>query len=373
MFTCLGEKIMQKEFLILTINPGSTSTKVAVFLNEQRLYERTIKHESKELEAFDSIIHQLDYRTNSILTFLEEKEIDLEKLHAISARGGLVRPIPSGTYEIDEVLLEDLTNQKLLQHASNLGAPIANSLAKKYNIPMFIVDPVVVDEMEPIAKITGFPLIKRRSIFHALNQKAVARKYAKEIHSSYEDLRLLVCHMGGGITVGAHIHGKVVDVTNGLDGEGPFTPERAGAIPASPLVQLCFSGKLTEEEILKTMVGKGGLVSLVHTNNAIVVEERIHGGDELANDVLNAMAYQIAKEIGSYATVLKGQIDAIILTGGLAHSKMFIQKLTERIQWMSKVVVIPGEDEMLALCQGALRVLTNEEKAKNYQQMVQND
>lgn len=361
---------MPKKYLILTINPGSTSTKVAIFQNEQRMYDKTIKHESKELEAFDSIIHQLDYRTKSILAFLDEVGIKLNDFHAISARGGLVRPIPSGTYEIDEYLLEDLTNQNRMQHASNLGAPIAHALASTAHIPMFIVDPVVVDEMEEVAKFTGNSQITRRSIFHALNQKAVARRYAKEIHSNYEDLRLIICHMGGGITVGAHVHGKVIDVTNGLDGEGPFTPERAGALPTSPLVELCFSGKLSEQEVLKSLVGNGGLVSYLQTNDALEIEKRIYAGDSYARKVYEAMAYQIAKEIGSYATVLKGQIDAIILTGGLAHSKLLITMLEERIQWISKLVVIPGEDEMLALCQGALRVLTGEEEAKSYLQMI---
>jgi len=361
---------MLDKFLILTINPGSTSTKVAIFENEQLLIQKNIKHETKELEAFQSVYEQLDFRTNCILQILEEEKIDGTKLHAISARGGLVRPIPSGTYEIDEWMLDDLKNQKLGQHASNLGAPIAKSLSEKFHIPCYIVDPVVVDEMDSIARISGFKYVQRKSLFHALNQKAVAKRYAKEVNRPYESLRLVVCHMGGGITVGAHAEGRVIDVNNGLDGEGPFTPERTGTIPAGDLVHLCFSGELTKDQIMKAIVGQGGLVGLLGTNNALEIEERIHNGDTNAQLVYEAMAYQVAKEIASFSAVLKGELDAVIITGGLAHSNLLIQWIKERIHWIGEIVVIPGEDEMLALCQGALRVLIGQEEAKNYEQSI---
>ena len=263
-------------------------------------------------------------------------------------------------------MIQDLKTGYSGQHASNLGGIIANEIASSLNIPAFIVDPVVVDELAPIARISGFSAINRKSIFHALNQKAVARRYAKQVGKKYDSLRLIVTHMGGGITVGVHEFGKVIDVNNGLHGDGPFSPERAGTVPAGDLVELCFSGEYFRHEVMKKLVGQGGLVGYLGTNDAVRVEKRIEDGDEKAKLVYEAMAYQVAKEIGSAAAVLHGQVDAIILTGGLAYGKGFVKDITSRIDWISDIVVYAGEDELQALAEGALRVLTGEEIAKIY-------
>ena len=270
------------------------------------------------------------------------------------------------TYTVNEMMIADLKKGYSGQHASNLGGILANEIASELNIPAFIVDPVVVDELSPIARISGFSLISRKSIFHALNQKAVARRYAKQVQKKYDDLRLIVTHMGGGITIGAHAHGKVIDVNNGLHGEGPFSPERAGTVPTGDLVELCFSGQYFRSEIMKKIVGEGGFVGYLGTNDAVIVEKRIAAGDEKAKLVYEAMAYQIAKEIGSAATVLEGKVDAIILTGGLAYGSEFIELISSKIEWIADIIVFPGEDELQALAEGAIRVLSGEEEAKSY-------
>ncbi|MEH7106249.1 butyrate kinase, partial [Bacillus sp. JJ1764] len=275
-------------------------------------------------------------------------------------------PIEGGTYAVNGIMLEDLRSGYSGQHASNLGGIIAHEIAKGLNIPAFIVDPVVVDELEPIARISGFSLIERKSIFHALNQKAVARRVAKELGQKYESLNLIVTHMGGGITVGVHKQGRVIDVNNGLHGDGPFSPERAGTVPAGDLVTLCFSGEYYREEIMKMLVGKGGLVGYLGTNDAVKVEQHIASGDKKAKLVYEAMAYQVAKEIGAASTVLSGKVDAIILTGGLAYGKEFVQMIGDRINWIADVMIHPGENELQALAEGALRVLRGEESVKDY-------
>lgn len=357
---------MQNQYRILSINPGSTSTKIGVFDNEQSVFEKTIRHDSKIINSYTSIIEQYEFRKTTILEALDHEGINISKLSAVVGRGGLLRPIEGGTYNVNEKMLEDLRNGYSGQHASNLGGIIAFEIASGLNIPSFIVDPVVVDEMEPIAKISGFSEIERKSIFHALNQKAVARHVAEDLNKRYEDLRLIVTHMGGGITVGVHEFGRVVDVNNGLHGEGPFSPERAGTVPAGDLVELCYSGKLEKNEVMKRLVGQGGLVGYLETNDAIQVEERINKGDEKAKLVYDAMAYQVAKEIGAASAALRGKVDAIVLTGGLAYGKDFVKSITDRISWIADVVVKPGEDEMQALTNGALRVLKGEEEAKEY-------
>ncbi|MDW0111324.1 butyrate kinase [Sporosarcina aquimarina] len=351
---------------ILTINPGSTSTKIGVFDNDQLVMEETLRHSTEQLAQFASITAQYEFRKSMIVEELQQHEIELSSLSAVCGRGGLLRPIAGGTYTVNDAMLEDLRKGYSGQHASNLGGIIANEIALTANIPAYIVDPVVVDELQPIARLSGFKLLERHSIFHALNQKAVARRYAAHTGNKYEDLKLIVVHMGGGITVGVHHHGKVIDVNNGLHGDGPFSPERAGTVPAGDLVEICFSGKYYRQEVMEMLVGKGGLTGYLGTNDAVRVEKRIAEGDDFAKEVYNAMAYQVAKEIGSAAAVLKGEVDAIILTGGLAYGKEFTEEIQSHVKWISDVVVYPGEDELQALAEGAFRVLTGEEVAKVY-------
>ncbi|MDF2556429.1 MAG: butyrate kinase [Bacillales bacterium] len=353
-------------YRILTINPGSTSTKVAVFDNENIVFQKTIRHKVEELKRFKQITHQNKFRMKTIMDALQEGSISVTSLSAVSARGGLVRPIPSGTYEINELMIEDLQHSPSGEHASNLGGLLADEIGKTNFIPAFIVDPVVVDEMEPIARISGSPLFERESIFHALNQKSVARQVAKELHRNYEELNLIVAHLGGGISVGSHLKGRIVDVNDALQGEGPFSPERSGTVPFGALIDLCFSGSFTKEDIYKMLIGEGGMVGYLGTNDCVKVERMIKDGDEFAKLVYSAMAYQIAKEIGSASAVLSGKIDGIIITGGLAYGKEFVDSILDRISWIAPCYVRPGENEMLALAEGALRVLRGEERAKDY-------
>ncbi|MDG5788670.1 butyrate kinase [Evansella sp. AB-P1] len=356
----------QRDYRILTINPGSTSTKIGVFDNERMIMEETIRHDRESLNKYNSIIEQYAFRKQMILETLDKNNMNLSKLSAVVGRGGLLRPIEGGTYLVNEKMLTDLKEGYSGQHASNLGGILAHEIATQLNIEAYIVDPVVVDEMDPVARISGYVDFERKSIFHALNQKAVARRVADELGRSYKDLKLIVVHMGGGITVGVHKYGKVVDVNNGLHGEGPFSPERAGTVPAGDLVSMCFSGEYYADEIMKKIVGQGGLVGYLGTNDAVEVENRITKGDERAEIVYQAMAYQVAKEIGSASTVISGKVDAIILTGGLAYGKQFVAKIIERINWIGNVIVKPGENELQALAEGALRVLRKEEIAKEY-------
>jgi butyrate kinase len=359
-------KLLDKEYRILVINPGSTSTKIGVFDNEMSILEKTIRHETDIINRFENIIEQYEFRKNTILETLDKEGINVSKLSAVCGRGGLLRPIEGGTYAVNDIMLQDLRLGYSGQHASNLGGIIAYEIASGLNIPSYIVDPVVVDELDDIARVSGFSLIERKSIFHALNQKAVARRIAKELGKKYEELNLIVTHMGGGITVGAHKQGRVIDVNNGLHGDGPFSPERAGTVPAGDLVSVCFSGDYYREEIMKKLVGQGGLVGYLGTNDAVKVEQMIDKGDEKAKLIYSAMAYQVAKEIGAAASVLKGKVDAIILTGGLAYGKGFVKEISERINWIADVIVHPGENELQALAEGALRVLRGEEKEKEY-------
>ena len=351
---------------ILVINPGSTSTKIGVFTDDIPLVERTIRHEDKELNRYGSIFEQYEFRKHVILEELDREGINVSRLSAVCGRGGLLRPIEGGTYLVNDQMLADLRAGYNGEHASNLGGVIAHEIASGLNIPAYIVDPVVVDEMDPLARVSGFPAIERKSIFHALNQKAVARRVAQDLGKRYEDVSLIVAHMGGGITVGAHRQGKVIDVNNGLNGDGPFSPERAGTVPAGDLVRLCFSGDFYREEIMKKLVGQGGLSGYLGTNDALKVERMIDKGNSRAKLVYEAMAYQVAKEIGASAAVLKGRIDGIVLTGGLAYGKAFTQLISDRVNWMAEVIVVPGENELQALAEGALRVLRKEEDAKIY-------
>jgi butyrate kinase len=357
---------LQQEYRILAINPGSTSTKIGVYDNERSLIEKTIRHDTDEINTFKKIIDQYSFRKKTILSSLHKEGINISKLKAVVGRGGLLRPIEGGTYAVNEEMLKDLRQGYNGEHASNLGGILAHEIATQLNIPSYIVDPVVVDEMDPIAKISGFALIERKSIFHALNQKAVARRVAKDLNKSYQNLNLIITHMGGGITIGVHKAGRVIDVNNGLHGDGPFSPERAGTVPAGDLVSICFSGEYGADEIMKKIVGQGGLVGYLGTNDAIEVEKMVSTGNEKAKLVYEAMAYQVAKEIGAASAVLKGKVDAIVLTGGLAYGNNFVKEITDRISWIADVIVHPGENELQAVVEGGLRVLRGEEIAKVY-------
>lgn len=362
---------MNKVFKILTINPGSTSTKIAVFDNEDLVFEKTLRHSSEEIGKYEKISDQFEFRKTVIEDALTEGGIKISDLDAVVGRGGLLKPIEGGTYIVNEAMIDDLKVGVLGEHASNLGGIIAKEIGDAVNVPSYIVDPVVVDEMDDVARISGSEDIDRKSIFHALNQKATARRAAKELEKEYFDCNFIVAHMGGGISVGAHEKGKVIDVANALDGEGPFSPERSGGLPVGDLVKMCFSGKYTQDEIKKKIKGNGGLVGYLNTNDGREVESRIEAGDEKAKLIYEAMAYQVSKEIGSCASVLKGNVDAILLTGGIAYSKMFTGMIKERVNFISDVKVYPGEDEMIALAQGGLRVLNKEEEPKNYGYEVQ--
>ncbi len=353
--------MQETEGLILAINPGSTSTKIAVFKKTKDLFLKNIKHSSEELVSFSQITDQYEFRKEIILKELENAGICLNDIKIIVGRGGLVKPIKSGIYEVNEALVRDLKVGVLGQHASNLGGLIAKDIAGSINgARAFIADPVVVDELEPIARVSGHPAFERISVFHALNQKAIARQHAKSVSQQYEALNLIIAHLGGGISVGAHKQGRVIDVNQALDGEGPFSPERSGTLPVGSLVKACFSGKYTIDEIKSMITGKGGYVAYLGTNDAYEVEKMATAGNEKAQLIQDAMAYQVAKEIGAMATVLKGEVDAIILTGGIAYGKPFVEKVSERVRYIAPIYVYPGEDEMKALAMNGNMVLNDE-------------
>ncbi|SMC62616.1 butyrate kinase [Sporomusa malonica] len=357
---------MKDKFRVLAINPGSTSTKVTVYDNEQLLFEKVVRYSNEELAPFASVIEQYEFRKNGILRLLAENNINIGTMDTVVGRGGLLKPIEGGTYAVNEAMIEDLRHAERGEHASNLGGIIAKEIADNLNIPSFIVDPVVVDELANIARVSGLPDCERISIFHALNQKAVARRISKELGKSYDEANLIVAHMGGGITVGVHQGGRVIDVNDGLYGEGPFTPERTGGIPTGQLIKLCFSGKYSMNEVKKLIAGKGGLVAYLGTNDGREVGRMIEAGNEKAKLVYEAMAYQIAKEIAAGSAVLFGMVDSIVLTGGLAYDKMLVKLIADRVRFIADVKVVPGENEMSALTEGAIRVLRGEEKAKEY-------
>ncbi|MBS4534128.1 butyrate kinase [Clostridium sp. D2Q-14] len=359
---------MNKEF-ILTINPGSTSTKIAIFKDKEKVLEKKLEHDSTQLEKFEKITDQYEYRMDLILEVLSEDNIDLEQLRAVVGRGGMLRPMPAGTYKISEQMIEDLKVGIQGEHASNLGGLIARGLGDRVNIPSFIVDPVAVDEFHDIARISGIPEIPRKSLLHALNIRAVAYRLADEINRKYDSLNLVIAHLGGGISVAAIEKGKIIDVNNANE-MGPFSPERAGEVPVGQLAKLCFSDKYTLGEIKKKLRGKAGLVGYLGTNNAKEVVERINSGDEEAKLIFNAMAYQIGKEIGKMASTLRGKVDYIILTGGLAYSNMLTFYIEDMVQFIGPIRIYPGEDELEALNEGALRVLEGREEVKLYDEKV---
>ncbi len=355
---------------MLIINPGSTSTKIGIYEDDKEINSHTLRHSVEELKPYPTIIDQIDFRTKIIEDYLNSQNIKLNSFSAIVARGGLLKPIESGTYSINEKMLEDLRSCKYGAHASNLGALIAYKIAKQANCPSFIVDPVVVDEFCDEARICGHPLLKRVSIFHALNQKAIARAAAKKLGKKYEELNIVVAHLGGGISIGSHRKGKVVDVNNALDGEGPFSPERAGTLPAGQLLELAFSGKYKLNDMKKMLTGGGGLTAHLGSNDVRQIIKNIDDGDNNARLILNAMCFTIAKYIFAGFASLYGDVDAIVFTGGIAYNedhiikpiKGYLGKIVENIP----ILVFPGEEELPALASGALRVLRNEEKAKIY-------
>lgn len=352
---------------ILAINPGSTSTKIALFEDEKQVFIKTIRHSAEEIGKFPNISSQFSFRKELILSELQQAGIDLTSIHAIVGRGGLIKPIESGVYEVNAEMIRDMETPVMGEHASNLGGLIAHHLALEAGseVKAFIADPVVVDELCPLARISGHPSIPRVSIFHALNQKSIARAYAKSKGKKYEDLNLVIAHLGGGVSVSAHCQGKVIDTNNALDGDGPLSPERSGGLPAGALVKLCFSGTKSQAEIKKMLCGAGGFVAYLHTNNAIEVEQKAEtdAGWDL---ILEAMCYQVAKEIGAMACVLEGKVDAILLTGGIANGKRITDAIAKRTQFIAPVVVYPGEDEMRALAVNGLMVMKGELAPKVY-------
>jgi len=353
-------------YRILVVNPGSTSTKSALFDDKSCVFEANINHSPLELSQFPKIIDQFSWRCEVIKSTLDAKGISCGSINAVVGRGGLLKPMPGGTYRVNNKMLNDLKKGIQGEHASNLGGLIAYEFASPLAIPAFIVDPVVVDELDDVARISGIPDIERRSIFHALNQKQVARVAAQELKKRYKEINLIIAHMGGGISIGAHKKGKVVDVNNALKGEGPFTPERSGSLPVWDLVELALSGKYTKDELKKKITGKGGMIAYLGTNNLKKIKEMINQGNKKAKLLYEAMAYQISKEIGVCATVLCGNVQGIVLSGGLAYDDIFVKLIKKRIDFIARVFVFPGGDEMKALAMGALRVLRGEEKAKIY-------
>lgn len=350
----------------LIINPGSTSTKIGVFEDETLLFEETLRHSTEEIASYASIVDQKDFRKDIIVNLLDSKNFDIKSLDVIVGRGGMLKPIPGGTYAVTDDLLEDLKIGKQGQHASNLGGILAREIGDSIGVPSYIVDPVVVDELEDVARFSGVPELPRTSVFHALNQKAVAKRYAKETGKAYDSLNLVVVHMGGGVSVGAHKQGKIVDVFNALDGDGAFSPERAGAVPVGALVKMCFSGEYTEKEVYKKLVGNGGFNAYLGTNDMRDVEKMANEGNEKAILLRAAFIQQVAKDMGAMACVLNGKVDQIIVTGGIAYDKGVVAGLKEKCEWMAPFTVYPGEDELLALAQGALRVMNGEEEAMKY-------
>jgi butyrate kinase len=353
--------------LILAINPGSTSTKFSIFEEENLIFEKTLRHSAQELAGFEKISDQFHFRKSLIMNELSERKTDLTRIAAIVGRGGLVRPIESGIYKVNKKMKDDLIFGISGQHACNLGGLIADDIASSLpGSEAFIVDPVVVDELQDIARFSGHPEIERKSIFHALNQKAVARVYAASTGRVYEDLNLIIAHMGGGVSVGAHKNGRVIDVNNALNGDGPFSPERSGGLPSGQLVDLCFSGRFSQSDLMSMITGKGGMTAYLGTNNFKDICKLADNGDEKARIISKAASYQVGKEIGAMAAVLNGKVDAIILTGGMAYQETHVESIKAMVSYIADVVVYPGEDELKALAFNGLLALDGKIEIKNY-------
>jgi len=374
---------MSNNYCIMVINPGSTHDEVSVFKGEDEFFHCSIKYSEEDLRDFEdkNVSSQFEFRKQKIKNFLKEKGIDLNELDAVIGRGGLLHPIPGGVFNINDEMLEELEEGKYGQHPSNLGAILAEAVGITFNKKAYIADSVVVDEMWPLARYSGMPENPRKSIFHCLNQKRVSRLAAKKLGKDYRDCNFIVMHAGAGITVGAHVNGRIVDVNNGLDGDGPFTPQRSGSVPAGGLARMCFSGKYTLDEI-KVKLGRcGGLRAHLGTSDIQIIKKYIKGeplpkkhnlntdrvSPEKARETLEAMCYQIAKEIGALATAMKGKVDAIVLTGGVMYDDEFcIPWIRERVEWIAPIFIIPGGEEMKALRDAAERVLSGEEKPMDY-------
>ncbi len=353
--------------LILAINPGSTSTKIALYDEKEQVFVKTLRHSAEEISKYPDVISQYEFRKNAILDALKENNVELSSISAIVGRGGLLKPISAGVYEVNDAMIEDLKAAKMGEHASNLGAIIASNLAHSVNgCRAFIADPVVVDELQDVARISGHPLFPKISIFHALNQRAIAKMYAESIGKKYSELNLVVVHLGGGVSVGAHCQGRIIDVNNALNGEGPFSPERSGTLPALQLAQACFSGKYTYEDIKSMIVGKGGIVAHLGTNSMMEVEKKVEEGDPKFTLISDAFAYNVVKWIGSMAAVLGGNVDAILLTGGIAYNTPMMKQIEDMVKFIAPVRIYPGEDEMGALAMNGLAVLDGKEDVKVY-------
>ncbi len=356
------------EYRVLAINPGSTSTKIAVFDDDKQLFSKTLKHKPEELNKFDGLLEQHEFRKELVMETLKENSIAPETLNAVVGRGGLVRPLTGGTYKVSDKMKTDLKDTSTWGriHASNLGAFIADSIAQNLKIPAYIVDPVTVDEFEDIARISGIPEIERKSLFHALNIRYSARLLAQKLGLKFEESNMIAVHMGGGISVAAIKKGKTVDVNNALLGMGPFSPQRAGALPIGDLIDMAYSGEYTKKELTTYLSKKAGFLAYLKTDDGIEIENKIQTGDPYFTLIHDAMCYQVAKDIGACATILSGKVDAIFLTGGLAYDPFLTKKIEDRVSFIADVHIMPGEKEMEALSQGAIRVLKGLDEAKDY-------
>jgi len=353
-------------YRILAVNPGSTSTKVSLFLDSEEIHAESIHHGVEELAAYRRILDQAPFRESTVRSFLLQNAIDPASLSAVIGRGGLMRPIESGVYAVNDAMIEDLTSARFGEHASNLGAIIAARIAADAGCPAYIADPVVVDELEEAARLSGIPEIERRSIFHALNQKSAAREAARRRNSRYEELNMIVAHLGGGVSVGAHRGGRVVDVNNALDGDGPLAPERSGGLPAGQLVELALSGSMTPADLKKRITGRGGLVAYCGTNDLSEIERRMDAGDTRARAAFEAMIYQISKEIATHGATLSGKVDLIVLTGGMAWNKRLVEGILRRVSFLAPAEIIPGEREMISLAEAARSALCGDAVVRSY-------
>jgi len=350
---------------ILAINPGSTSSKIGYFEDTSCISSITIRHNQEEIARFESIIDQYPMRKDAIMDWMDEQNIDVKDLDGVVGRGGLLKPTNGGTFKVNESIVSDLINARFGVHASNLGALIAREIADKAGVDAFIVDPVTTDEFGPLARYSGHPDIQRFSVFHALNQKASARTICEKMQKEYNDVNMIIAHLGGGATIAAHEKGRAVDVNHGLE-EGPFTPERSGSLPVLEIIKMSYSGKFTQEEMKKKVVGRGGMTAYMGTSDIQAVVKMAENGDKKAAEILDAMVYQICKEIGACAAVLKGAVDTIVITGGVAYNEYITDRIKERVSFISSIHILPGENELLSMTSGVLRVLEGKEEAGKY-------
>lgn len=350
---------------ILVINPGGTSTKIAVFNNREELLSKNISHTQDDLKQYKRVFDQFKYRKKLIMDFLEENGVELNSIDGVVGRGGLMKPIPGGVYEVNQAMIRDLENQINGEHASNLGSVIAKSIGDEIGVRSFVVDPVSVDEFEDVSRITGISDLEKASWLHALNHKAVCREVSSKLGGKYEDYNFIVAHLGSGISVVAHRKARMIDGSGGRT-DGPFSPERSGGLLAYPLIELCYSGRYTREEMVNKVSNIGGMYDYLGTKDMIEIENRALGGDEKAKLILDAFVYQVAKEIAMYGASLNGEVDRIIFTGGIAYSEYVVKEVSKKIRYLGEIEVIPGEMEMEALSLGAIRVLSGEEEVKVY-------